>query len=46
MATRSSVSSIPKSTLIFTIEKQTEKFVSVHNLFDIGKVYAAVQSAT
>jgi hypothetical protein len=31
------------ATSIFTIEKQTEKFVSVHNMFDIAKVYAAVQ---
>jgi hypothetical protein len=34
------------ATSIFTIDKQTEKFVSVHNMFDITKVYAAVQSAT
>jgi len=32
------------ATSIFTIDKQTEKFVSVHNMFDIAKVYAAVQS--
>jgi hypothetical protein len=31
---------------IFTIDKQSEKFVSVHNLFDIAKVYAAVQWST
>lgn len=31
---------------IFTIDKQEEKFVSVHNLFDIAKVYAAIQPAT
>ena len=31
---------------IFTIDKQAEKFVSVHNMFDIAKVYAAVQSTT
>ena len=31
---------------IFTIDKQAEKFVSVHNMFDIAKVYAAVQSST
>lgn len=31
---------------IFTIDKQTEKFVSVHNLFDIAKLYAAVEPAT
>ena len=29
-----------------TIDKQTEKFVSVHNMFDIAKVYAAVQSSS
>ena len=34
------------ATSIFTIDKQTEKFVSVHNMFDIAKVYAAVQSST
>jgi len=34
------------ATSIFTIHKQTEKFVSVHNLFDLAKVYAAVQSST
>src|SRR6516225_8137821 len=28
---------------IFAIDKQAEKFVSVHNMFDIAKVYAAVQ---
>jgi hypothetical protein len=33
------------ATSIFTIDKQSEKFVSVHNMFDIGKVYAAVQAA-
>jgi len=32
------------ATSIFTIDKQTEKFVSVHNMFDLAKVYAAVQS--
>ena len=31
---------------IFTIDKQAEKFVSVHNMFDIAKVYAAVQWST
>lgn len=31
---------------IFTIDKQTQKFVSVHNMFDIAKVYAAVRSPT
>ena len=31
---------------IFTIDKQAEKFVSVHNMFDIAKVYAAVQCST
>ena len=31
------------ATSIFTIDSQTEKFVSVHNMFDIAKVYAAVQ---
>jgi hypothetical protein len=30
---------------IFTIDKQAEKLVSVHNMFDIAKVYAAVQSS-
>jgi hypothetical protein len=34
------------ATSIFTIDKQTERFVSVHNMFDIAKVYAAVQSST
>ena len=34
------------ATSIFTIDKQTEKFVSVHNMFDIAKVYAALQSST
>src|SRR6516225_9317885 len=34
------------ATSIFTIDKQTEKFVSVHNMFDIAKVYAAMQSST
>ena len=34
------------ATSIFTIDKQTEKFVSVHNMFEIAKVYAAVQSST
>jgi hypothetical protein len=33
------------ATSIFTIDKQTEKFVSVHNMFDIAKVYAAVKSS-
>src|SRR5262249_39945846 len=32
------------ATSIFTIDQQTEKLVSVHNMFDIGKVYAAVRS--
>ena len=32
------------ATSIFTVDKQTEKFVSVHNMFDLAKVYAAVQS--
>ena len=32
------------ATSIFTIDKQTEKFVSVHNMFDIARVYAVVQS--
>ena len=31
---------------IFTIDEQAEKFVSVHNMFDIAKVYAAVQCST
>ena len=31
---------------IFTIDKQAEKLVSVHNIFDIAKVYAAVQCST
>ncbi len=30
------------ATSIFTIDIQSEKFVSVHNMFDIAKVYAAV----
>jgi len=34
------------ATSIFTIDKQTEKFASVHNMFDIAKVYAAVQCST
>jgi hypothetical protein len=34
------------ATSIFTIDKLTEKFVSVHKMFDIAKVYAAVQSST
>ena len=34
------------ATSIFTIDKQTEKFVSVHNMFDIAKVYGALQSST
>jgi hypothetical protein len=34
------------ATSIFTIDKHTEKFLSVHNMFDIAKVYAAVQSST
>ena len=34
------------ATSIFTIDSQTEKFVSVHNMFDIAKVFAAVQSST
>ena len=34
------------ATSIFTIDKQTKKFVSVHNMFDIAKVYAALQSST
>jgi hypothetical protein len=34
------------ATSIFTIDRQTEKFVSVHNMFDIAKVFAAVQSST
>ena len=33
------------ATTIFTIDQQTGKFVSVHNMFDIAKVYAAVQSS-
>ena len=32
------------ATSIFTIDEQTEKFVSVHNMIDIAKVYAAEQS--
>ena len=32
------------ATSIFTIDKQTEKFVSVHNMFDIDKVYNAIRS--
>jgi hypothetical protein len=33
------------ATSIFTIDRHTEKFVSVHNMFDLAKVYAAVQSS-
>jgi hypothetical protein len=32
------------ATSIFTIDKQTEKFVSVHNMFDIEKLYSAIRS--
>jgi len=32
------------ATSIFTVDKQTEKFVSVHNMFDIDKVYNAIRS--
>jgi hypothetical protein len=32
------------ATSIFTIDKQMEKFLSVHNMFDIEKVYKAVRS--
>jgi hypothetical protein len=32
------------ATSIFTIDKQTEKFVSVHNMFGIDKVYNAIRS--
>jgi hypothetical protein len=43
----SGVTTVPlPAASIFTIDKQTEKFVSVHNLFEIAKVYAAIQSAT
>src|SRR5262245_32909147 len=34
------------ATSIFTIDSQTKKFVSVHNMFDVAKVFAAVQSST
>jgi hypothetical protein len=34
------------ATSIFTIDTRSEKFVSVHNMFDIGKVYAAVQASS
>ena len=45
--TASGVTSVPlPATSIFTIDKQTEKFVSVHNMFDLAKVYAAIQSST
>jgi hypothetical protein len=27
---------------IFTLDRQSEKFVSVHNMFDLAKVYAAI----
>ncbi|MFI6374428.1 nuclear transport factor 2 family protein [Streptomyces sp. NPDC050546] len=30
------------ATSIFTIDIESEKFVSVHNMFDLAKVYAAV----
>lgn len=33
------------ATSIFTIDKPAEQFVSVHNMFDIAKVYAAVSAA-
>jgi len=29
------------ATSIFTIDKESGKFVAVHNMFDVGKVYAA-----
>lgn len=32
------------ATSIFTIDKETEKFVSVHNMFDLAKVFSALQS--
>jgi hypothetical protein len=32
------------ATSIFTIDKETEKFVSVHNMFDLTKVFSALQS--
>src|SRR5262249_38165090 len=32
------------ATSIIIIDMKTEKFVSVHNMFDIGKVYDAVRS--
>lgn len=32
------------ATSIFTIDAATGKFLSVHNMFDIGKVYTAVQA--
>jgi hypothetical protein len=39
----SGVTNVPlPATSIFTIDEQTEKFVSVHNMFDIAKVYAAM----
>jgi hypothetical protein len=31
------------ATSIFTIDVASKKLISVHNMFDIGKVYAAVQ---
>jgi hypothetical protein len=34
------------ATSIFTIDKQTEKFVSVHNMFDIAKLYVAMRSSS
>jgi hypothetical protein len=33
------------ATSIFTIDKESGKFVAVHNMFDVGKVYAAAGGA-
>ncbi|KEC71298.1 hypothetical protein RLPCCGM1_p0029 [Rhizobium leguminosarum bv. phaseoli CCGM1] len=32
------------ATSIFTIDTETKKFISVHNMFDIGKIYAALNN--
>lgn len=34
------------ATSIFTIDTETEKFVSVHNMFDIAKVYSAIAAVS
>ncbi|MFK0159443.1 hypothetical protein ACIQVL_19550 [Streptomyces sp. NPDC090499] len=43
VGTGSAVTRIPvPATSIFTIDIESQKFVSVHNMFDLAKVYAAV----